>query len=118
MQLTPQETKLIERLRKRERRWPRNRWIFLLGGAFLLAGYGYILARIVMMLESDSFSEIPEATTLVVAVFWPKCLLGFCVGAGLIGLAIRDWHGNVHRMLLLRLLDEQQNKNERDEVVG
>jgi len=110
MQFTPQEAKLIERLRKRERRWPRDRWILLVGAVFLLAGYGYVLARVVGLLQSESFSEIPGATFLVVAIFWPKCLLAFCLGGWLIGLAIRDWHGNVHRMLLLRLLDEQEKK--------
>jgi hypothetical protein len=90
----------------------------LIGAVFLLACYGYILARVVVLLQSDSFAEIPGATSLIVAFFWPKCLLGFCIGGWLIGLAIRDWHGNLHRMLLLRLLEEQQKKDVSDEVVG
>jgi hypothetical protein len=118
MQFTPPELKMIERMRKQECRWPRARWVLLIGSVFLLAGYGYILARLVMLLLSDSFAEIPGATALIIAVFWPKCLLGICIGAALIGLAIRDWHGNVQRMLLLRLLDEQQKKDGSDEVVG
>jgi hypothetical protein len=46
----------------------------------------------------------------MVAVFWPKCLVGFFLAAWFMVVAIRDWNGNVHRMLLLKLLDEQQNK--------
>src|SRR5687768_1937175 len=99
MQFTPPELKLIERMRKQERRWPKARWFLLIGSLFLLACYGYILTRVVMILQSDSLAEIPGATALIVAVFWPKCLLGFCIGGALIGLAIRDWHGNVQRML-------------------
>ena len=59
-------------------------------------------------LQSDDFAQMPVAMTLLFAVFWPKCLFGFFVGACLIGLAIRDWHGDVHRILLLKLLDEQR----------
>jgi hypothetical protein len=39
-------------------------------------------------------------------------LLGFVVGTYLIVLAIRDWHGNVNRMLLLKLLDAQEKQME------
>lgn len=37
MQFTPQEMKLIERLRKQERRWPRTRWILLAMAALMVA---------------------------------------------------------------------------------
>jgi hypothetical protein len=110
MQFTPQEIKLVERLRKRERCWPRTRWVLLAAAAFVFVVYAYVLAQLVDGLQSNTFSEIPGAMALIVAVFWPKCLLGFCIGFYLVGLAIRDWHGNVERMLLLRLLDEQQKK--------
>lgn len=111
MQFTPHETKLIERLRKREKRWPRDRWIILTGAALTLVGYAYVLFRLIAMLKSDSFTDLPGATALIVAFLWPKCLFGFCLGSILLGLAIRDWHGNVQRMLLLKLLEEQQKKD-------
>lgn len=41
MQFTPQEKKLIQRLRQRERRWP----------------------------QSEAFSEIPGAIFLIIAIF-------------------------------------------------
>jgi len=115
MQFTSQEMKLIERLRKQERQWPRARWILLAMAAFIVAIYGYILSKIIGMLESGHSTE---DATFMVAFFWPKCLLGFCLAAWFVGLAIRDWHGNVHRMLLLRLLDAQQKEAKRDENVA
>ena len=115
MKFTAQEMKLIDRLRKQERRWPRIRWILLVVAAFSLAVYGYIAAQIVIKLESG---QPGDNSTFMVAFFWPKCLLGFCLAAWFIAWAIRDWHGNVQRMLLLRLLDAQLKERGKDEDVG
>jgi hypothetical protein len=114
MQFTPQELKLIERLRKQERRWPRTRWILLGMAAFLLAAYGYIAYRLFGTLGSETFS--PADSALLFALFWPKVLLMAVMAGAFIALAVRDWHGNVHRMLLLRLLDTHQK--EKDEHVS
>ncbi len=109
MQFTPQEMKLIERLRKQERRWPRTRWILLGMAAFGFAIYGYVAFFLFSTLDSQTFS--PSDSALLFAVFWPKALLMLIIASSFIALAIRDWRGNVHRMLLLRLLDEQQKKD-------
>jgi len=42
------------------------------------------------------------------ALFWPKSLMLFGCGVFFISWAIRDWSGNANRVLLLRLLDDQQ----------
>lgn len=115
MQFTAQEMKLIDRLRKEDRRWPRTRWILLVVAAFALAVYGYIGAQIVIKLES---AQPGDDSMFMVAFFWPKCLLGFCFAAWFIAWAIRDWHGNVQRMLLLRLLDDKLKERGKDENVG
>ena len=112
MEFTPQEMKLIERLRKEERRWPRSRWILLGMAAFILAVYGCILAQIIGVLQSG---EPRDDATFMVAFFWPKCLVGFCFAVYFIVWAIRDWHGDVKRMLLLRLLDAQQRETRKDD---
>jgi len=62
-------------------------------------------------MESDNFGEV---VILLVAVFWPKCLLMFCVATYFISWAIRDWHGNANRRLLLRLLDAQMIQTRKD----
>lgn len=116
MRFTPQEMKLIERLRKQERRWPRTRWILLGMAAFILVAYGYVAYLLFSTLGSETAS--PADSALLFAIFWPKVIL-MLVGAGaFIALAIGNWHGNVHRMLLLRLLDAQQKESGRDEKVG
>ena len=54
MQFTPQETKLIERLRKQERRWPRMRWALLATGIFAAGCYTYILIALYHTLHFDT----------------------------------------------------------------
>jgi len=116
MQFTSQEMKLIERLRKQERRWPRRRWILLGMAAFLFACYGFIAYMLFHTLGSDTVS--PSDSALLFALYWPKVLLMAVVACWLIALAIRDWRGNVHRMLLLRLLDAQQKETDNHDHVG
>jgi hypothetical protein len=116
MQFTSQEMKLIERLRKQERRWPRTRWILLGVAAFSLAICGYVVYFLLSTLDSKTFSSADSA--LLFSVFWPKALLMAVIAAAFIAVAVRDWRGNVHRMLLLRLLDANQKETDRDENVG
>jgi len=52
----------------------------------------------------------PRKTLSTRTMFWPKIILMAGLAGVFIGLAIRDWRGNVTRMLLLRLLDAQQKK--------
>ena len=116
MQFTPRELKLIERLRKQERKWPRTRWILIGMAAFGFAIYGYVAYMLFSTLDSKTFS--PADSALLFAVFWPKALLMMVFASWFIVLAIRDWRGNVERMLLLRLLDAHQKEMVADEHVG
>lgn len=112
MQFTAQEMKSIERLRQQERRWPRTRWLLLVMAAFGFTIYTYVAYFLFSTLDSQTFS--PAESALLFALFWPKALL-MAVGAGaFIALAVRDWRGNVHRMLLLRLLDAQQKETDKN----
>jgi hypothetical protein len=111
MQFTPQETKLIERLRKQERRWPRMRWVLLAAGVFAAACYTYIL---VALYRSLHFDTLPSYEVLFFAMLWPKCLLGMVLAGWLIIWPLTNWHGSVTRMLLLRLLDAQQSQKGAD----
>ena len=97
---------LVERLRKRERQWPRYRWILLVVGVFGLACCTYIL---ISMFNYLDFEHLELYHVLFFALIWPKCLLMFILGMGLIVWAITDWHGNANRTLLLKLLDAQLN---------
>ena len=115
MQFTPRETKLIERLRKQERRWPRMRWALLAAGVFAACCYTYILIALYHTLHFDT---LPSYEVLFFAMLWPKCLLGMILAGWLIAWPISNWHGNVSRMLLLRLLDAQQSQKAPDETIS
>ena len=112
MQFTAQELKLIERLRKQERRWPRTRWLLLGMAAFILAAYGFLAHGLFSTLGSETYS--PADSALLFALYWPKVLLMAVMAAAFIALAVRDWRGNAHRVLLLRLLDAHQKQTDRD----
>ena len=75
---------------------------------FIFAVYGFLSYWIFSKLGSDEFPK--DSAILIFAIYWPKCILGLVFGAWFMVLAIRDWHGNVHRMLLLKLLKDQQKK--------
>jgi hypothetical protein len=115
MEITPRELKKIERLRKLERQWPRYRWIMLVVGIVVNAGYMgllifYFHEFFPAETNSSKFREFDFSVAIFVfALIWPKVLLGFCFGSWYIIVAIRDWHGNINRILLLKLLDAQQS---------
>ena len=104
MQFTLQETKLIERLRRQERRWPLVRWIFLAAGVFAATCCIYTL---VALYHSLHFDTLPPQEVLFFAMLWPKCLIVMIGAAWLIAWPITNWHGSANRMLLLKLLDAQ-----------
>ena len=115
MQFTARETKLIERLRKQERRWPRIRWALLGTGIFGAAVYTYIL---IALYRSLHFDTLPSYEVLFFAMLWPKCLVGMILAGWLIVWPVSNWHGNVNRMLLLRLLDSQQGQKGPDGTIS
>lgn len=108
MQFTSDEMKLIERLRKQERCWPRTRWIALGMAAVIIGGYGYTAAMLFSTLDPERFSVGESA--LLFALCWPQVLAMIYLSSAFIALAVRDWRGNAYRRLLLRLLDAQQTE--------
>jgi hypothetical protein len=113
MNFTAQEMKLVGRLRKEERLWPRHRWWMLGAGVSIEIGYGYLLIAMIQHIahEQSVHGGLAQSGLLVdIIMLWPKSLLMLFLGAILISWTIRHWGGNVNRMLLLRLLDAQQSK--------
>jgi hypothetical protein len=111
MQFTQQEMRLVERLRKDERLWPRRRWWMLGLGIFIEVCYAFLVVSMMGHLAhaqaaKDAF--VLGGLLIDIIMLWPKSLVMLFVGAVLIGWVIRDWRGNVNRMLLLKLLDAQQ----------
>ena len=102
MQLTTAERKLMERLRKRERKWPRDRWILLIGGGLICALYVAMLLGLLGRLDL----ETPDSTYVGLFLFiWPVCLIMCLFGTYFVVWAIAEWHGNPTRRMLLKLLD-------------
>jgi hypothetical protein len=112
MEFTPQELKLIAKLREQERRWPRRRWILLGMAAFSLVVYGVVAHYLFSTLDFRIFS--PADSAMLVAVCWPIILPMVLVAGAFLALAIRDWQENVQRMLLLKLLDAQEATKDKD----
>ena len=114
IQFTPGEMKLIERLRKEQRRWPRTRWLLLTIGVVASCHTvlsSYVLYRLVH--DSWMFKEPPavdSSAALLIAMFWTKALASLALAAWCFSTAIIKWHGDVNRMLLLKLLDAQGTK--------
>jgi hypothetical protein len=114
MEFTPHETKLIERLRKEDRQWAWGRWVVLVCGVLciVMCGLvGYLLYRII----SDAGSIPPDSKSiLVILLFWTKCCMYFVFGVWCFVIVCTKWHGDVNRMLLLKLLDAQQKEATKD----
>jgi len=116
MEFTSRELKQIERLRKQERQWPRTRWLLLAMAIFIYAVYGCLVVLYYHRLfpseiDTTLFGDLLSRVNLLMfAMFWPKFLLAFCFATWCVCVAIRDWHGNINRRLLLKLLDAQQSQ--------
>jgi hypothetical protein len=95
------------------------RWFFLATGIFAVCvSICILVATLVSLFGSQRTTALNLYEVLFFAVLWPKCLLEFGLGGWLIVWAITNWHGNVNRMLLLRLLDAQQKEAKKDENVA
>ncbi len=116
MQLTPQEMKMVERLRKDERSWQRWRWVILAVVPLAFGSAAYFAFCTCRLIDSKVVSE--AQTAMLIAVFWPQVLLVLVAAAGLIGLAVRDWHGKAHRALLLKLIEAHERESSNDERGG
>lgn len=88
------------------------------GGIFGLGTQVYILVSLYQLVfgSENDFSRLGDAfifssKILVLAVYYPNCLLGFCVSSWCIVKVITEWHGNINRRLLLKLLEAQQTQS-------
>jgi len=117
MIFTPRELKLIERLREEEkysRSFPlKSRWLALAVGvitALLCVHHGYafnaLLQRPAHPLTSSDAWELIR--------FWNLCAGNFLLSLYCFARAIRYWHGDTARTLLLRLLDEREKDMKKD----
>jgi uncharacterized membrane protein HdeD (DUF308 family) len=115
MQFTPKEEKLIKRWRKQDRQWRWLRWVLLAGGAIGVVNLllcGWVFFPLINRLSAQDHPDVNDV--LVIAIFFPKLLVTLGVTTICFAISWRDWNGNVNRMLLLKLLDAQQGRDEGD----
>jgi hypothetical protein len=95
------------------------RWFLLATGIFVASVYIYLLvAELVSLFGSQRTTDLNIYDVFLFAMLWPKCLLGFGIGGWSIAWAIRDWNGNVNRVLLLHLVETQQKQTISDAKVS
>jgi ABC-type spermidine/putrescine transport system permease subunit I len=107
MEFTAQEMKQIERLRKQDRQWRWARWLVLAMGllsatACVVFGYAFHY-----MLSRSAQGQLDSVTLFFLLLFWTKCCFYCLFSVWCFVTAALKWHGDVTRMLLLRLLDTQ-----------
>ena len=111
MNFTTREQKLVERMRKEERQWPRLRWFLVGVGIFGILCSGFIVIELLQHIDTIVAGKddvMSRGWLLGFALLWPKCLVLFGFGAFFIIWAIKDWRGNANRVLLLKLLESQR----------
>jgi hypothetical protein len=114
MKFTPEELKLMEGLRRRERQWHWIRWALLGLSAFIVVCYGDIGLSLYHRLHWDALT-VEEA--FLFAFFWPKILVAIWLAAWFVVWPLTSWRGNATRLLLLKLLDAQKH-DEADATTG
>jgi hypothetical protein len=110
MEFTPQETKLIARLRKQQRQWAWARWFCLglgVASVVLCAMFGVLLHSLV----SGPIGEHPDGmSVLFIVLIWTKCCMYFGFALFFLFMAWTKWHGDVNRTLLLKLLGAHEHQ--------
>ena len=104
MTFSPDEIRMIERLRRTEVQFHRRRWFLAIFGAAQIVGW-FILLVIVARFPSE------PARLMFAAYLLPACyvfLAGNSVGLGLV---LVRWRGDAKTQLLLRITDELQKRD-------
>jgi hypothetical protein len=118
MEFTPQETKLIGRLRKQQSQWVWARWFCLALGVasvVLCAMFGFLLHSLV---SNTGGGHLEPMTVRFIVVIWTKCCMYFFFAVCFLAMTWTKWHGDMNRTLLLKLLDAQQHEAGRDAHVN
>jgi hypothetical protein len=112
MKFTAVETKQIGRLRKLERQWQWVRWAYLVLGAMaavVLVLYGYRLCGLINVGEANGW---PSPIVLEIAFLWPALIIKLLFAVYFPVSALTKWRGEPNRMLLLRLVGDQQSQED------
>jgi hypothetical protein len=106
MTFSPDELRLIERLRRREVQFHQWRWPLAIFGAAKIVAW-FILLVIVARFPDDPAG----ARLIVVAYLLPVCLVFLSLSSIGLGLVLVRWRGDVKTQILLRITDELQRRD-------
>lgn len=107
MTFTPEEKRLLARLRKRHDQWHTERWILLAVGLIGVLGGVGTMWRVFL-----AASKAPETAALTCAMLLPSCYMLLLLGAWAFRRVVFTWNGDPIIVLLLKLIAET------DEDVG
>jgi len=106
MTFSPDELRVIARLRRREVEFRRWRWFLVLFAAAKIVAW-FIMLGIVTRFPD----EPPGARLIVVAHLVPACYIFLALSSVGLGLVLVRWRGDAKTQLLLRLTDELQKRD-------
>jgi len=118
IQFTPVQMKLIKRLRREDRQWPRLRWFVLAMGivaTFLCIAWSWFVYLLIHSEELVPAADRPSLHAMEVFIMFLLCAkscIWVCFASWCFGKVGMQWHGDVNRMLLLKLLDAQQEQQD------
>ena len=106
MTFTPDELRLIERLRRREVQFRRWRWLLAIFGALK------IIAWLALLVIVTSFpSDDTNIKLMLVAYLLPACFVFLAISSVGFGLVLVRWRGDAKTQILLRITDELQKRD-------
>jgi hypothetical protein len=113
MEFTPQEAKYSENMRIADRSWRKLRWVSL--GVSILFISKSVLMGWFLHLLAGMFGEKPvdAMSVLFLILIWTKLCMYLVVGLWLLMKVRLNWNGDMHRKLLLKLLDAQVQEKEK-----
>ena len=99
----------MEKLRTRKRQWPRTRWLVLVLGVAALAATAAWGRLLFVVLAGLGSARLDSTGVVLISYVVTKCMLMFLFGIWCFAVVWQGWHGNMQRVLLLRLQEAQQN---------
>ena len=114
MELTAQERRLIDKLRREQSQWRTARWLVLglaVVSIVLAAIFGWLLYHSIhweAVVPVDKRGPLDATKVLTIVVVWTIVCVWSFLAVAFFTIAWRKWQGDGVRELLLRLLDAQK----------
>lgn len=104
MTLTPEDVKLLEAVRKSQRQWRVQRWLYVANGIIWISLFFPVYSRLMDFVKEDP----PWIGLLLCSMILPVLFPWLFFSAYQAGQAIAEWKGKPERRLLIRLAESMQ----------